>query len=92
MNNDQNNMAEFVWQAHDVDYDSEYANFDEDIISQPDLDDEGNLMSELDIGRPDWKSTWYPRLVWPQMPHGRDPISSWDEIRFAWFISYISEG
>ena len=49
MNNDQNNMAEFVLQAHDVDYDSEYANSSDDIVSQPDLNDEGNLMSEPDM-------------------------------------------
>ena len=32
-NNDQNNMAEFVLQAHNVDYDSEYANSGDDIVS-----------------------------------------------------------
>ena len=49
MNNDQNSMAEFVLQAHDVKYNSEYANSNDDIVSQPDLDDEGNLMSEPDM-------------------------------------------
>ena len=74
MNNAQNNMAEFVLQAHDVDYDSEYANSDDDIVSQPDLDDEGNLMSEPDmvdhiVSQRD-RSPWY------------DPECPMDEIQF----------
>ena len=74
MNNDQNNMAEFVLQAHNVDYDSEYANSDDGIVSQPDLDDEGNLMSELDmvdqiISQRD-RGAWY------------DPECLMDEIEF----------
>ena len=73
-NNDQNNMAEFVLQAHDADYDSEYANSDDDIVSQPDLDDEGNLMSEPDmvdqiVSQCD-RGAWY------------DPECPMDEIQF----------
>ena len=82
MNNDEHNMAKFVLQAHDVDYDSEDANSDDDIVSQPDVDDEGNLRSEphmVDqiISQRD-RGTWY------------DPKCPMDEIQFQVGIKFDS--
>ena len=73
-NNDKHNTAKFVLKAHDVDYDSEYANSDDDIVSQPDVDDEDNLKSEPhmvdQITSQRDRGTWY------------DPECPMDEIQF----------
>ena len=76
MYNAQYNTSEFALQVFDIDYDSQYANSDDEIESDTDLDDEDQIVSQPDRGAQ--RGTWF------------DPECPMEEIKFQVGLKFDS--